>query len=405
MDFELITQGDTVQFVNIADNVLGGRGYSSAPEAPWGPDASRTPGMLLTNLPLRFAFGKADVVVAIVGKAMLVAAAALVVVIARYLGAGDYALLGGALLTVIPGVMYYSVNPYSTGLPYLFSTSALFASCALVLQSRRGGALLLALSSAYAIALRPAAIFPLMWLVGLGFALRFFLKEPELRRKMGRVALAILIGTFSVYLAWSFRNLQLFGSFQYSSVQGFNLLHFNAHKMEPFMDEAGKRELNQALDAYPQYIHDEHGPDQLEIASLQGELGVDLIWRHPWAFLASHFSGILNSLFFFRVRILQEFFGIVPLYAVAAVQTAFTIAGLVGLFKRIGRMDAPRRTLVWMMLTTGAMSLLSSGALARPKFRLPLEIPIALGCMFLVQDIFARGQESVPAQAGEPVTE
>ena len=394
-NFQLIKQGDSAEYIALADNILQGNGYSTEKEAPYLPNGSRPPGTLVLNLPFRFLFSQHDALAIVTAKIVLLAAALLVVAVAAFFVDGSFAILTGALLTIIPSVMYYSVTPYSSSLPYLLSITAIFASCSVVLRSGKFGYLLLLISSAYSMAIRPAALFPLVMMVLVAFLLGFFFKnDKNLRLQLWGISAIILVGTSVANLGWSLRNLNVLGKFEYSSVNGINILWCNAQGMLPYLDPAGQKEVlatvNSLLIITPEYS----GLNQLEISTKMKQEGIRLLWSYKRAFLTSHFVGVLKSLLLFDVFVLNEKLGSASTYLVAAYQFLFTFMGAIGIWLSLQVGNNSQRAFMLLMIAAGGISVLSAGMIGQPRFRLPLEIPVAIGCIFFLQTIFQKSNKS-----------
>jgi hypothetical protein len=246
----------------------------------------------------------------------------------------------------------------------------------------------------YAMSLRPAALFPLMALVGGAVGLSFFFSGPEIRRSLWVIALSSALGASIIYLGWSYRNQVIFHTFSYSSVGGYNLLHYNAVGMEPFLDDAGRQEVEAAVEKLPQNIHLYYEPDEMQLSQRQGAEGKRLILKYPVQFLESHLLGSLRSFVMFDVELLDRFAGgIVPL-VVAAYQSLLTLIALVGIIRQLRISDAKGRALILLISFVGFISLLSAGMLGQPRFRFPLEPLVALGVVFFVKYyVVARSRE------------
>jgi len=400
MNFSLLKQGDTIEYVTIADNLIAGHGYSAERVSPWRVTASRVPGMLLTNIPLRYFFAGNDAIVTVLGKLILLAAALFTLLLAKFYFESEWAILAAAVFTLIPSVAYYGVNPYSTGPLYVLSYTIIYAGMVSVMQGKRFGGWLVFAGSMYAMSLRPAALFPLMALVGGAIGLGLFFSGREIRRYLWVIALASALGTGIIYLGWSYRNQVTFNDFSYSSVGGFNLLHFNAVGMEPFLDDVGKREVEAAVEQLPQYIHRYHEPDQMQLSERQGSEGKRLLIKYPVQFLESHLLGSLRSFVMFDVELLNRFAGGIATLAVAAFQSLLTLMALIGMIRQLRIGDDKGRALILLIGFVGSISILSAGMLGEPRFRLPLEPLIALGIVFFIKYYvvarYRRNQEPQP---------
>jgi hypothetical protein len=270
----------------------------------------------------------------------------------------------------------------------------MFAGLVWALRGRWYGVLVVALGCFYSMGLRPAALFPLLTLIAGSLVLSLIFRARDMRRRLWLIALAGVVGTVAIYVPWSLRNQRIFDSFQYSSVGGFNLLHFNVLGMRPYLDAAGQQKVDEALEALPIYIHRYHGPEQIEISLEQGDAAAAIIREYPGKFLQSHLIGSLEGFLLFKVDILEDLGGQLPTLAIAAVQTVMTLVALIGVLGRLRTGDAQTRALILLMGGIGVISVLSGGALSKPKFRIPLEPLVAIGMVIFIYDfVVARFQK------------
>lgn len=395
--YPMSTQRDSWEYVNITDNVIRGHGFSVEPVAPWRPDSIRTPGMLLTNIPLRLFFPRNDGLAAVFGRIWLLASVILVIRLAREMGLSrDASNLAGVFLILMPTVAYYSILVYETETPYLI------ACCVLALglhraisEGRSSGFVLIALGSAYAISLRPAALIVLAGLVALASVGVIASRGGVLRRRLSASVLCVLVGSSIIYCGWSLRNRKLFGVAEYSAIVGVNLLQYNAAAAIPYLGPEGQSEIAASVERLKLDIHSYYGRDQLVRASLEKREGLRLIRKYWKAFVQSHIAGTLRSALFFDVSVLRQRYGALPGYVLAVEQGVLTLSGLFGLVSWARALPLERRVALALILAVGLLSVASAGAVASPRFRFPLEIPLALGNAWLAGRLFIRNTEVI----------
>lgn len=386
LHYPISTQRDSVEYVSITDNVIAGHGFAVEPVAPWRPNGSRTPGFLVTNVPIRLAFSKNNLLAAVAGRAWPAIAALLLVATARGLGAGAWAPASGALLLIMPTVVYYSIVVYETEAPYLIAACLMaFGAVKLFLDGSRRGLAWLAVGGGWAVALRPAGLVMTLGVAAACLlAARFFRRVPQGRR-LAEAGLAVGLSVGAVWGLWSFRNLTVFGRFSYCTIPSWNLLIYNATRMVPYVDaSSGAEILAVAKREYTSYAT-YYEADQFERAESQRREGIRLIRAHPWAFLASHASGSLRSFAVFDVREIGRKFGMSAITALSVVQGILTLLGAVGLW-RLARSRGPEvRLALGFICAMGVLSTVTGGAVDSPRFRILLEIAVSLGLVFLVK--------------------
>lgn len=386
LHYPISTQRDSWEYVNITDNVLAGHGFSVEPVAPWRPNASRTPGFLVTDVPVRLAFSGSDLLAAIAGRAWPAAAALLLVATARRLGAGAWAPAAGALLLIMPTVVYYSIVVYETEASYLVAACLLaFGAVKLIVDGSRRGLAWLAVGGGWAVALRPAG---LVMTLGVAasclFAALFFRRAPEGRR-LAAAGLAVGLSVGAVWTAWSFRNFAVFGTFSYSTIPSYNTLVYNAKGMAPYVDASSRAEILTAVKREYYYFQTYYEPDQFERAERQRREGMRLIRTHPWAFLASHASGSLRSFAIFNVLEIRKKLGTPVITALSVAQGILTLLGAVGLWRIARSRGSGVQLALGFVCAMGVLSTATGGAVDSPRFRILLEIAVSLGLVFLLQ--------------------
>lgn len=385
-DFKLIEQGDTAEYVTIADNIIAGRGYSGENVEPYRPTTSRGPGMLLVNIPFRLLFSESDLGAVVAAKLILLLAVVLVLFTVFYFEQSPLVYLVAPILTVLPTVAYYFVNPYASSPTLLLAMSAIYLSIVLLFQGRKFAVIILTIACLYAISSREAALIPLFWIIVGSFFFSFLHKAPEVKRNFRIISVVVLISTSAFYFLWSYRNQITFGQFQFSTIQGYNLLHASAFSMMPYLDDKGQAEIEAGLEAYPIYITRYHESDQLEVSNQQSQEGLRLIRKYPVAFVTSHIVGTLRGLFVFDVDILEEKLGQWAITLITLIQIALTIIAVIGLIRLTFSLQPEKRLVLVLIVGAGIFSLLSGASFGEPRFRISLEPMIALGCIIFFKD-------------------
>jgi nitrate/nitrite transporter NarK len=198
-----------------------------------------------------------------------------------------------------------------------------------------------------------------------------------------------VIGTCLAYLLWCARNYLVFGAFAFSTVPGVNLLHWNAAGMRPFLDNTAAQEVSEALAAYPTIVQRHYESDQFSVAAEQVHAGLSLLKKYPLAFFFSHVVGSFRAFSVFEPMVLKNHFGTLLVYLISLAQLGLTAGGLIGVARGWKSCDAKSRLVLAAMLVAGIVSVLSAGVVASPRFRFPLEIPLAIGWAQLIR---GRGQ-------------
>ena len=378
MQLPVSTEIDSVEYITTADNVLERGRFSIEHGPPYRPNAFRTPGPLLFNIPLRVLSFKNDLAAVLISRLVLLLAAYLCVRNAVEMGLGELALLAGPLLILTPTMFYYSMLPYSTELPYSAVCNLLQLGTFLFLnKTRRIGGALIGLSAAYALLLRPASLFVLIAYSG-SCLLACLGLRGALRRRVAIAAIVCMIGTCVAYAAWSCRNYLVFKSFQFSTVSADNLLRYNAGRMEPFLDSQGRQELRKSLEAYPTVLQWFQEPDQFVVANQESKEGLRLIFKYPAAFLRSHLGGAIESALIFLPATLES--GRNSLFLLFSLgHLGYLVCGMIGLSLLYRSLNTAQRTALLIIIVTGTISVLSGGSTHSPRFRIPLDIPLAIG--------------------------
>jgi hypothetical protein len=382
-DVPVSSEVDSVEYIRTADNVLAGNGFSIELTAPWKPYAFRTPGPLLINIPLRILSFKSDLLAIIISRLLLLAGAVLTIYLASRLGLSSFSMLAATFFVAMPSMAYYSLLPYSTETPYAVACGLLFASSLAYLNRGTWKPLaVIGLAAMYALWLRPAALFVLT--AYLAAAVFIALRHRYMvRQRVLFAACACFLGIIVAYGVWGYRNYKTFGTFQYSTISGDALLDFNARLMEPYLDETGKRELESALVKYPRFLQRYSEFDQFVISNREAEEALRLIFKYPLPFLQSHFEGVLRSFFVFAPNILKNRSQMLVV-AASIVHSGLAAVGIWGLAAAWKSFSEPNRLALLLMLTVGAVSALTVGAPASPRFRIPFDVLFSVGCALFV---------------------
>jgi hypothetical protein len=388
-DLPVSSEIDSVEYIKTADNILASHGFSIENTPPWMPNGFRTPGHLILNIPLRvFSFGS-DLLALLISRIFLFGAGLLVVKLAVSFGLSSLASYAGALFVLMPSLSYYSLLPYSTELPYVIACGVFFLATVNYLEhARQRDLLVLGLVSAYALLLRPAALFVLSAYVAVA-GLAGLAMNGGIRRRAFLASGVCLTSALIAYGSWSFRNYLAFGSFQFSTVSGYNLLHFNAHAMNPYLDQLGKQELKEAMARHPTLLQRHNGYDQFLIANQQGSEGMRLIRKYPMPFVKSHFEGVILSFALFSPGMLASSSKL-AVHFLSVIQVFCTAGGVWGLAILAKTLSPPQIIAVVLVVSVGLISILSGGALASPRFRMPLDVSLAVGCAVVFKSIYEK---------------
>jgi hypothetical protein len=382
--YPISTVADARGYISITDNVLAGHGFAMERTFPWRPDGARTPGMLLINMPLRVLFPDHDLYAVLASRVVLALTGVIVGVMAMQILHNHYGLLAGAILILAPSVSYYTINPYETEMHYLLALSVLFLGIALAFTRRIVGLLAIVVASGYAMLLRPAAQFPLIAVALVCLIWFSVAREKLLKCTALWLGASVIIGTCLAYLLWCTRNYLVFGAFAFSTIVGDNLLLHYAAEMRPFLDNTAAQEVSEAVAAYPTEAQNNYESDQFAVAAKQTRVGLGLIKKYPFAFLSSHFIGSFRAFSVFEPLFLKSRFGRLPVYLISLAQLGLTAGGLIGVARGWKSCDARYRLVLAAMLVAGIVSVLTVGVHASPRFRIPLEIPLAIGWAQLI---------------------
>src|SRR5262249_43488387 len=197
------------------------------------------------------------------------------------------------------------------------------------------------------------------------------------------------LGVVVAYASWSYRNYRVFGAFRYSTVPGASLLHYSARAMQPYLDEAGRQELQVGLARYPTFLQRYSGPDQFIVSDQQAKEGMRLILRYPVPFIKSHLDGVLRSSYVFSPKRLAERDRLLVI-AASIVHSGLALQGIVGLVAYWTAFATLQRSALALILTAGLVSTLTGGALCSPRFRIPLDALLAVGCALFVMRLLGR---------------
>jgi hypothetical protein len=387
------TEVDSVEYIRTADNILAGHGFSIEDRPPWRPNAFRTPGPLLINIPLRVLSFRNDLLAIIVSRLALLYAAVLTVKLAAQYGLLHYAWLAATFFILMPSIFYYSLLPYSTEIPYAIASGLLFvASLGFLAQGNWQSLLLIGFSAMYTFYLRPAAQFPLTAYIVTALFIALF-SRYEVRKYVLIASLSCLLGLLMAYITWGYRNYKVFGEFKYSTISGANLLHWNARAMAPYLEETAKQELIANLNKYSTILQRYSGPDQFVLSAQQAKAGMYLIFKYPLPFLKSHLHGVIHSFFVFSPKVLESHSRMLVITA-SILHSGLALLGILGIASYWKALTTPHRVALLLILTVGVVSTLTGGALFSPRFRIPLDVLLAVGCAFFVMRILQRREES-----------
>ncbi len=215
LDPALLT-GDSRGYVQLAENLLQGRGFTVATTAPFYPESFRTPGYPFFLAALYNVVGSWGAVLFVQAVLLSILPVLLYMLFRRYHERAAF--WGSLIFAVEPIRLFYGASLLSDE---LFACVLLVSLIAL---QRKGWRSVLAAGVLLGVSMwiRPISLFlPLVYAAWLLCTLRPY-KQALLQ------GLALCVAAYLVVLPWSLRNHARFGSYNISSVGAANLMLYNA---------------------------------------------------------------------------------------------------------------------------------------------------------------------------------
>ena len=281
-----LANGDTDGYWQLAQNLADHGVFSRAGTPPLLPDAFRTPGYP-AFLALFHAIGLGWTAVGLVQSVLACISLALLVVLLQRWFDRKVVLAAAWLVAVDPESVLYA----ATVAPATLITLLLLAAVAVAALVRRGWAGLVAGAlSGLAALVKPMALYFPVWLAGLCFL------WAKGKRGLAQ-ALLVLVAATAVVLPWFARNQRVYGVWRFTSIQGFNLLYYNAAALESaerglpvsVAQDSLAAELERRTPGFA-------GLNELQKARAMEQLAVRRILSHPARYALLHLRGVPTSL-------------------------------------------------------------------------------------------------------------
>ncbi len=281
-----LANGDTAGYWRLAQNLADHGIFSRSENSPLVPDAFRTPGYP-AFLALFHVLGLGWTAVALVQSFLSCATIALLVKLLNRWFDKRVVLAAAWLVAVDPESVLYA----ATVAPATLVTFLLLATVFVVASWRRGwGGVVAGLMSGLAALVKPMALYFPLWLAGL------LLLDRHSRGRTLRAGLVVLAATV-VLFPWLWRNRHVFGVWRFTSIQGFNLLYYNAAALESAERGITVSDAQDSLAAELTRQNPDLGTaNELERARAMEHLAVRRILSHPFHYALLHLRGVPTSL-------------------------------------------------------------------------------------------------------------
>ncbi len=281
-----LANGDTAGYWQLAQNLVDHGVFSRSPGIPLVPDAFRTPGYP-AFLALFYAAGLGWTAVALVQSALSCATILLLVQLLGRWFDRKVVVAAAWLVAVDPESVLYA----ATVAPATLVTFLLLAAVLGAASGRRSEwAVLAGLLSGLAALVKPMALYFPAWLAGI------CLLDRRRTRRGWRAGLVLLAAAL-VVSPWFLRNQRVFGVWRFTSIQGFNLLYYNAAALESA--ERGIT-VSDAQDSLAAELGRRNPglaqANELERARAMERLAVRKILSHPLRYTLLHLRGVPTSL-------------------------------------------------------------------------------------------------------------
>ena len=364
---------DSFTYLNPARYVLEGRGFVNGRAAEGGgvpllePDTIRTPGYPLVLM----LFGAHTVPVIVLQHLLDIAIAALLYLFVMHRWGNRFAALAAAIAFALD---VPSIHIASKLLTETIFTALLFAVFVLLLDDEPPP-ITIGLLLGFMVLVRPIAL--------------FFFAIAALRIPRRRL-IAFLVAALVLPAGWAARNLARAGVFTVSSIGSINMLSTRAagalaieDNGDNFYADLNDEQRGLAEDADDWIQERLHIPDAEELsvgvrARYYGEYGARILAEHPLALAELTVRGILVNLFDSDWDAIEPVSTLHPSLlrvALGAVPVAVTLFASIGILV-LWRTD--RLALFAIAFTVGYFVLISAGAEAEYRFRVPVMPQLAI---------------------------
>ena len=278
---------DTQLYVIDAFNLTHGHGYSRFVDAPYEPDAMRTPLLPLYFAPFALAGGYSSIWLAILLLNIVLSLAPLVIYkLARFFVPHGYAAVAGVFLALEPLYLYRSQIAEPDALFVLLTVTAMYF---LVRSWKESRALDLYLAFGIlglSILAKPTSQYLLVIALAFHMLNVFVFKRESWRMYLKHTALALVL-VLAILSPWLVRNHAVFGVWGISSVSGAALYEFYTNDIAlpgeqvPLSIQEGSREPSRYLPYQNYFTH----------------VAFARIEAHPIAYMREQLVGSLRNLF------------------------------------------------------------------------------------------------------------
>ena len=298
-------QSDASGYDQIAANLVAHAAFSVADQPPYLPDAFRTPLYPYFLAAIYWIAGRSYVAVVVVQCLLSLATVGLVFKLGSVIG-GRAAGLAAALIAALDVGQIIHANLLLTETIY---TLLLVLALVVLWRLLAGGRLWLAAGAGVLLGLgtlcRPVALYLPLALAALAVAVM----QTGWRRRLA--AAGLLLAAYALTLApWLARNQLIFGAPRLSSIQGYNLLFFNAGYLRAQVEHVPLEQADAELarEVRPALAAAGDNPFRQE-AVYQAHAG-QIIAAHPWLYARLHAQGALLMLVLPNTNFLANMLGI-----------------------------------------------------------------------------------------------
>src|SRR3989344_923483 len=243
---------DSFGYVQLAENLKNGRGFSWNEEEPFTPNSFRTPGYPFFLLLNKILFG--NYLSALITQSLLVVVSAYILfLLAESLGNKRIGEIGAAIFLFMPFSVLVSLQ-FLTQTLFTFILMLAVWFWFLFLKKRRNKYFFLASFLLPILALiRPIAIFIYLPFL-MSLFIHFWLNKPVIKKKIVFYSLFLVLVFFLVLSPWMIRNYVLFGEYSLSSIGAYQLYFYEAPPVYAFNHGLSRAEagdfLGEEIDKY-----------------------------------------------------------------------------------------------------------------------------------------------------------
>jgi 4-amino-4-deoxy-L-arabinose transferase-like glycosyltransferase len=283
---------DSDGYIQVAVNILAGRGFSQQNEPPFSPSAIRAPVFPLVIAAIYQLFGTSNLAVVLAQVLMSLLTVALTYWLGLRVFSETEAWVGALLFTLSSAPAVYAVFILSETLFALLLVVALLCIVLYRERKRTSWLVVAGIFSGLASLCRPvAAYFPVL-VVGL-----VWLAKPKNWHRFLTGIIAFLFACSLVVGPWVWRNMRQLGIPAISTISSYNLLFYNAVSLKA--DQAGVSQAEARATLQSQVDAELARRGGLENETIQTKLynewGWQIILAHPLRYTVIHLENDLNN--------------------------------------------------------------------------------------------------------------